>query len=451
MPENQDTNDPLAPPEDFGAAIAREFDRRTEGSTGAEVIEGEGGASVDAAPLANSSVHGAAGGDESNEGDAGDASTPGNTVPDPAALLADDTDTTSSESAESSVVDPASSESAGTAAPGTGTGGAGTSVSAAPTSDPAPSDPAASTTGGYTWSEGDRTETFTDDQVRQALYISAWAHSLPEETSAAFAAIEQGAAVAVSRDDYASYLAWRQSQERRARDTDLDNLDVDPEVAELIGNLRDEVAALKGQPNVAPATAPGQPLSSLTNSDLAQIQQTGGLTQEQRNANIDANLDATLDQVDAAATRYAEATGLNEQEIAALIEDAASVNAFQMFMAQGAQVNPATGQVIRPPDIEAVTNQALNFALARNPSLYRQVQQHMTTTPDPANTTPQVDMPQEDLSAADNSAVERKKARAASVSNAPSAANTPVPRASMSQGDMIAAMARDLAAAMDAG
>lgn len=374
---SSETQDTSSPPEDLGEALLSQL----ESQAGNGRLEWEGGASIDV--MADLS--------QRNQAEA--------TAPAEAEAVAPD----ESQPAESQDEAPAPSSEASEETPAETQDETGDN-------ETQPEVPV----GGYLWVEGDEQQLFDDAQVREGLRLAAWARTLNDETRNAYAALEQGTAIAISREEYTAYNEWRSQKTKAARDSDLDNLIVDPDVAALISGLRDEVEALKAGP---------QP-------------------QSQGDANIDANLDATLAIVDRTAEAYANELGLSQQEVAWLVKEAADLNAFDMFMVQGAQVNPVTGRVERPADIALVTQQALNLVLPRNPVLYNRVQEHLAKS---STNTPQgesMSTAQADL------ALEAKKARASSVANAPSAAVTPASRKPMSSSEIVDAMAKDLAAAM---
>lgn len=389
QPTEQSTATPDAPPDDFGAEVLAEFQRRGFGEGGAVL------ASDEVEPVAMADVGDWPGG-------ATVAATP-------------ESPETSAAEAPAIPEAPATSE-----APEAGTVEApasGVPIPVEDESDPAPEAPTSEppSVSGYTWSEGDQSVDFSDDQVREGLTLSAWARSLSDETRAAFAGIEQGAAVAVPRDEYASFQAWRDQQQRDTRDSDLADLsDVDPDVAKLISGLRDEVSSLK-------AAAAPQPAAS---------QSIG-----------DANLDATFAAMEAATKLYGAEYGLTDEQVNQLTSEAVSLNVIPALSEQSAQRNPVTGALLRPGDPAAIMRQALDMALVRNPAIRAQVMGQV-------NAAPTVDT---DAVAPDSTdaALNSKKARASSVSTAPSAAVTSNARPStMTPNDIVEAMANDLAAVL---
>lgn len=107
--------------------------------------------------------------------------------------------------------------------------------------------------GGYVWNYLDPTtgapaaQRYDDRQIQEAIGLAAWARGLPDDVRDALGAVESGQAVAINRADYDRFHAWASQQSRGQRDSDLAKLDVDPDVAKVISDLRDEVSSLRGQ------------------------------------------------------------------------------------------------------------------------------------------------------------------------------------------------------------
>lgn len=437
--------DPLAPPADFGAEIAAAFAARETRSQGTATAAGDtpeaplpdgwpepgnwpGGSTVDAAAHIKR-IDTAAAETETAKlaGSAGEPATsvesaptaPGETDP-PAVASGDDASTTAGGSADDAVSAP-DTESATGEEDGGAT--ADTDAVAPPTAPPS----------GYTWSEGGQSAQFTDQQVRDALVLAGWAENLAPENRAAFAAIEQGQAVAVPRADFDQFNAWRTTRDKQTRDADLTTIE-DPTAAKLIAEMRDELAALKGQPQAQPfaPTAQQQPFG-----------------QSQQYTALNANLDGTAQRLDAGMQQFREQQGLTDSEFQVLHNAALQQQGYRFFSESLAQTNPATGQLVRPADPAEVAQRALAAALAADPQLHnaivgRRLQGAPATPPSGSSsplTTPD----------ADTLALAAKKARSASVASAPSATVTP-PRNSVAQmtpQDIVAAMEAELASAMN--
>lgn len=427
-----ETPDEITPPDDFGAAIMAEFEKREFGTGGAamadDVGEWDGGATVDASKFAakinaetiaglNKSIE-AEFPQTGSEGAEGAAETPAATAPEAPAAV-------SPAAAESSTADPIPT--------------ASTSAATAPVEQPQTSADTAPVAGGYTWEYNGQPIAFTDEQVQRGLSLSAWAEQLTEPTRAAMGALEAGQAVAIPRADYDQFQAWRNQQERSTRDRDLAQLDVDPDVAQLIAAQRDEIAQLRGTTSQASMPVAQQPAFG----------------------NATANLDATRDAFDRGISDYVTTNGLNAEEAQSLINTAIQANIIPSLMQSNATFNPVTGALLRPADIGQVTRQALDFALVQNPALHTAViGRRNGSAGNPGN--PGTPLSPSTLTApsATNPAqpaaldpVIAKRARASSLASAPSAAAPPAPRATAPrQGqDLVSDIAADIAAAMGRG
>lgn len=260
--------------------------------------------------------------------------------------------------------------------------------------EPAPVEP-----GGYVWQGIDPTsgapvaQRYDDKFVQDAIHIRRWADALSDDLRYALGAVESGQAVAIDRADYDQFQAWRNQQTRGQRDTDLARLDVEPEVAKVIADLRDEVASLRGGNQLPP--------------------------QQQQPAYNPAITQATTQAIDT----YKAARQLSQDETNALVNNAAQSGIIGFYQQQGQVVNPATGMILAPADPASVMYKALDYALTQNPALHAAVVAR-TQTPPPLTGQP-------DQAAAPNATVtdiSAKRARAASLSAAPSAAVTPSPR-----------------------
>ncbi len=373
--ETPAVEDPLTPPDDFGAQVLAEFERRSAATISAD------------------------------DGTVAQASDEDPAVPDNTGPTADEAPADAD--ASSTVEPPEGEEVANTTTP---EDEATETTEAAAETAPA---------GGYTWSVpdpaaegGQRTVAFTDEEVQRSLSLAAWADGLTDDLRAQIGGIETGQAVAIPRAEYDAFQAWQAQRSASQRDADLADLDLDPDAAKLVTELRNEVAQLREQ---VPATAPipGQ-------------------------ATVDANLDAVAQGFDTAAAAYAAERGLSIDEVQMLLDDAVRANVIPGLFEAAAVVNPATGAILRPPDIGTVARQALDFGLVRNPALHERALNHVsgdssTTPPAPAT----------------SDRVVAKKARAGSLAAAPSAAvTTPSRPAQMSQQDITAAMAKEIEAAL---
>ncbi len=228
--------------------------------------------------------------------------------------------------------------------------------------------------------------------AKELLALAGWANSLPDDIKGAFAAIEQGQAVAIDREEYQGYLTWRQTQKAgpgQTTDSDLD--DLDPEVARLIAGMQAQIASLSQQ----------QP---------AQFQQQDYDAQQR----IAARAREVEQIAGATVTAYGAERGIEGDELEALYEAALNSGVIPQLAQRNRVLNPVNGQVLREADTATVVRQALDFALVQNPALHTRV-----LSPVPArDATP---------SAAEQ-ATALKKARGSSLASAPSAAITTPPR-----------------------
>lgn len=248
---------------------------------------------------------------------------------------------------------------------------------------------------------------FTNDEVELALSVKAWADNIPEATRHAMGAIEDGQAVAVPRADYDQFQAWQAQQQRTQRDADLDNYDED--AAREIQRLRDEIAQARIGGPERPTQVP---------------------------ANIDANLTGAAVQYDQAARQYQQQFGLSEDELTTLVQSVVDSNIMSGLQQRHTQVNPATGKIIKV-DGHTAMRQALDAAMTWNPNIGAAIAARSAATqqaPSPVQQqAPQVDP------------VTTKKAAAASLASAPSAAVPPAPRNTALSGQaLVDAMAAEL-------
>jgi hypothetical protein len=246
----------------------------------------------------------------------------------------------------------------------------------------------------------DRTFDLDVDTAQRLLGLAAWSENLAPQTREAFAAIETGAAVAISRADYERFAAWQQTQADRGDRFDDD--DLDPRITERLARLESENAQLRAQPLAA-----------------------------QYSAQAD---QATTTFVDTAAS-YAAARGLSEDEMGRVFQTALNSGVIAQFAEQGRTYSP-TGQLVRDADYADVARKAFDFAMLNDPQLRELAFQPAPTSgshePDPTAI---------------------KKARAGSLASAPSAAVTtpPVDVRQLSPMDRSKAMADELRAAMSGG
>lgn len=195
----------------------------------------------------------------------------------------------------------------------------------------------------------------TPQQIDQAVRLAAWAESIPVEQRQQIAQVEAGAAVAVPRAEYDAYNAWKNTQAKTTRDSDIQGLlqqeEITPQVAALIAQQRDQLEQVQAAQQQQPAPQQYDPAA------VAQQQ-------------------ANQQQFTAAMTQYATHHGLAPQEIQALVDDAVSSGMVEYTANANATYNPLNGQMLNPPHIPSVVEQSLNWALQRNPGLHTKVITH---------------------------------------------------------------------------
>lgn len=231
-----------------------------------------------------------------------------------------------------------------------------------------------------------------DVQSAQGLLaLASWAQA-NQQHAPAFAAIEQGQAIAVSRADYEAFQAWQSTRSTPSKATEdaYDTLaEVDPEAAAEFKRLRDENARLTAEHN-APA------------------QQTAWQRQQ-----LEAQMSNSEREFLTASASWAQENGVDEDTADRLLRKAVELKVVGGFVAAGQTINPANGQVLVPARMETVARQSLDFALATEPELFNQVATRRagTSTADTSHVTDD----------ARRDAIGAKKARAASLSSTPSA------------------------------
>jgi hypothetical protein len=236
------------------------------------------------------------------------------------------------------------------------------------------------------------------DTAQRILGIAAWAENLPQQTREQFAAIETGVAVAIPRSDYERFRAWEQAN---AGTPEYDD-DLDPRVAQRIAELEQRVR----QYEVAPAV-------------------------QQSNARADYAMHA----FSSTAERYADEHGLTPEDMGYIFNYAVNSQVIPNI-AESMRTYSPTGQLVRDADYHEVARRAFDFALVQHPDLRQRA--FAPATPSGS-------------SEPDPTAI--KKARAGSLSSAPSAAVTTPPRdpRTMTDSERREAMAAELRAAMSGG
>lgn len=424
-----DDTDPLAPPDDLGASLLAEFERRekaTAAALGKDLGDGPPGGFPsldDAAKNVTARV------DVSQQG------TPATTAtPEPVTASGSPTGPPAGGDAAS---EPGRGDSDAASTPGAGgqpaaadetatvLGGAPEEGAGAETAAPAPS--------GYTWTyhdgQGERTVTFDDAQVQRAIGIATWAESLPPDVQQAIGSIETGQAVAIPRAEFDEFQAWKNQQHRVSRDADLDSLDLDPDVAKILREQRDQIDALKTQ----------------------QSTQLPGGVDPQYQQHVNAGIERDRAVMATALETYGQQRGLSAQEVEELLGAAVNAQVIPSLVEANTIVNPANGSVLVPADMARVTEEALDWALIRSPALKTRVlaaQQPTGQVRQGAQLPPTAGAGQP---APVIDPVQARKARAGSLATAPSGAAPPIPPQTvqtMSPQQIAEAMARDIENAM---
>jgi hypothetical protein len=230
--------------------------------------------------------------------------------------------------------------------------------------------------------------------AQKVMGIAAWAESLPQPVREQFAAIEYGQAVAIPKADFERFRAWQQQH----ADDELDD-DLPPAAAQRIAALEARLQEFEVQPVAAHA-------NQVADRATKQFEET--------------------------AFSYAAEHGLSDAERQLMWQSALSSGVIPTIAEQGRQYSP-TGQLLVDCDYSEVARKAFDFAVINNPSLRQRV------LAAPAPSAPQ----------ADPTAI--KKARAGSLSSAPSAAVTTPPRdpRELTFEETQRAMAAEIAAAMN--
>jgi hypothetical protein len=237
----------------------------------------------------------------------------------------------------------------------------------------------------------------TPEELDRLRALEAWAQGLDAQTQMQMAGIAGGQAVAVPTDEFARYRAWVAGQQSPptsdpSRTPDLS--DLDPEQAQYIQSLQAQNAALAAE-------------RERLDRERTQLLVPDQLAAQQQSERVIAETLAD----------YGRMNGLDESTVGLLLDEAVQLNAFSMFVGANREINPVTGQVLREAPLDLVTRQALDFARVRHPELLTApVSNPSVPAPDP--TVPTI------TSVADD-AVARKKANAASLAAAPSAATAP--------------------------
>lgn len=276
--------------------------------------------------------------------------------------------------------------------------------------------------------EDGTTATLTDAQIRGLMGLSGWAHSLPEETRQSFAAIESGRAVAIPREEYELYAAWRNAggQQQQLTQDDLDWEDMTPAQQRAFQQLYQQNQQLSQYVQQVQQ----QPDPRLVQQSTQQIEQR-------------------TEQFRQATASWAASRGLDDETREQILRRAIDSGVISTLVQNQRSYNPVNGQVIREADYDLVARQAMDFALTLDPELHQRVVANSLTPQQISSTPPPTQSP----GSSTRAAVESRKARASSLASAP-AASVPQPPSDprqMTPQQRQAAMAAAIAAANSTG
>lgn len=232
----------------------------------------------------------------------------------------------------------------------------------------------------------------TREQIDGLVALNQWASNVDPVVREQFQHIEQGRMVAVPTDEFAAYRAWyaQQQQSRVAQRTVPEWVDdLDPEARSAFERQQAEIAQLR---------------QSLTQQQAAPIaDQHNAETERIGNIYVQTMAD------------YAQATGLDDDQVGGLLDLAVRSGIIPTLVESQRQYSPS-GVLVKEANFALVAKQALDFGRLQNPHLAP------TNAPAPAAVNPNVPTPAPALPTVDP--VIAKRARAATLSAAPSAATT---------------------------
>lgn len=248
--------------------------------------------------------------------------------------------------------------------------------------------------------DGDQQVTFSEDDLRRLHGLQQWAHGLDPQVAAAFGAIETGQAVAVPRDQFAQFEAWRatgapaQAGNVANRTVPEWAADLDPEAAQAFAQMQAELAVARQE-----LAAVQQQAVAARQPDIEAAQLEGQRIFERAQAD------------------YAAAHGFTVEQTNDLLDTAVRAGVIPSLVESKREYSPS-GVLVRDADLTIVAKQALDFARLQRPDLAPAGQPSAAVTPAPAAapTAP---------AATSQTNVASKKARAASLAAAPSAATQP--------------------------
>jgi hypothetical protein len=261
------------------------------------------------------------------------------------------------------------------------------------------------------------TAQITQDDAARLIGLDQWARSLPDQTVRAFAAIESGDAIAISRAQYDQFALWAAGQNSQTSQT------------------------------AAPAPVFDEFTDDTTKALYQQVQQLQQTVQYQQQQQVDqqaayqvAQMEAYLQQradvFEGSFNEVAKNYGLTDAESIAALNYAANSRLVQSVNNELTVINPATGAVIRDADPAQVAQVTFERAVMLVPELRQKAIDQQV---------------QARLDAERNAitATNQKKNRAASLSSAPAAATSTSRNVrEMSTQEIEAAIAAELRAAI---
>lgn len=240
--------------------------------------------------------------------------------------------------------------------------------------------------------------TLSDEDQKRLLGLDQWARSLRPEVVTAFDAIESGRAVALPREDFEAYLAWKANGSKPApaanapigQTLDDDELYADPATRAL----RDEIQSLRASIDQQRQDSINTQAASITAQQQAHI------------ATREHTFETTF-------TTYAAEQGLTPAELNAALSHAINTNLILNVDRELGQFSP-TGNLIEEADPAQVARVTLDRAIYAIPELRQraidlEVARRLETE------------------RADIMATNAKRNRAGSLSSAPTAATAPDP------------------------
>lgn len=258
------------------------------------------------------------------------------------------------------------------------------------------------------------THEITTTDAKRLIGLDQWAQSLPPETVQAFDAIEQGRAVALPRDEWEAYLAFKAAGKPTTPATSLADVDLDEYTDPATRALHAEVQQLR-------------------QSIEAQRQDAINTQSSAEQARIQAHIDARSKVFETTFTSEAAAAGLTPVELNQALQYAMDSRTILAVNNELASYNPANGQLLQEADPSEVARVTLERAIYALPALRQRA----------------IDLEVSkriEVERADIIQTNEKRNRAGSLSSAPTAASTqePVDVRNLSAMDLEAHIANEI-------